>query len=295
MEGSISILLLIRFFYYMETKVCSKCGIEKSINEFYKYKKNKDGYRYICKECDKEYCKKYRNNSDNKEKIKIYNREYSLNPNYKENKRKRDKKYYNNPDNKEKINIRNRDNFKNRTDEQKEKNRIRVREYRNNPIVKEKEKKYRDNPMVKENAKIRASEHQKNNKEKRNTNFKNRLKTDPLFKTKNTIRGSIQKSIKQKGYNKKSRTHEILGCSYDELMIHLELQFEPWMNWDNHGKYEKDKFNIGWDIDHIIPLDSATTEEDLIKLNHHTNLQPLCSKINRDVKRNYIEYTNPLF
>jgi len=30
------------------------------------------------------------------------------------------------------------------------------------------------------------------------------------------------------------------------------------------------------------------TEEDVIKLNHYTNLQPLCSKINRDIKRGNI-------
>ena len=48
--------------------------------------------------------------------------------------------------------------------------------------------------------------------------------------------------------------------------------------------------NNGWDIDHIIPLTSAINEEDLIKLNHYTNLKPLCSKINRDIKRNNLEY-----
>lgn len=56
------------------------------------------------------------------------------------------------------------------------------------------------------------------------------------------------------------------------------------MNWNNHGKYNGE-YNFGWDIDHIIPLDSAKTEEDIIKLNYYTNLQPLCSYINRVVKR----------
>jgi hypothetical protein len=57
------------------------------------------------------------------------------------------------------------------------------------------------------------------------------------------------------------------------------------MTWDNYGLYNGEP-NYGWDIDHKIPSSSAITEEDLIKLNHYTNLQPLCSKINRDVKRN---------
>jgi len=56
------------------------------------------------------------------------------------------------------------------------------------------------------------------------------------------------------------------------------------MNWDNYGKYNGE-YCYGWDIDHLIPINSATDNLSLIKLNHHSNLQPLCSKINRDVKR----------
>lgn len=46
----------------------------------------------------------------------------------------------------------------------------------------------------------------------------------------------------------------------------------------------------GWDIDHIIPSSIAISEEDIVKLNHFSNLQPLCSKINRDVKINKQNY-----
>jgi hypothetical protein len=57
------------------------------------------------------------------------------------------------------------------------------------------------------------------------------------------------------------------------------------MNWDNYGRYKKDCFNYGWDIDHIAPLSSAITEKELLRLFHYTNLQPVCSKFNRDIKR----------
>jgi hypothetical protein len=52
------------------------------------------------------------------------------------------------------------------------------------------------------------------------------------------------------------------------------------MNWDNRGLYNGQR-NYGWDIDHIIPLATAKTIEDVIKLNHYTNLRPRCSYLNR--------------
>ena len=65
------------------------------------------------------------------------------------------------------------------------------------------------------------------------------------------------------------------------------------MSWNNKGLYNGE-FNFGWDIDHIIPLSSGKTEEDIIKLNHYTNLQPLCSRINRDIKKDIVDYQNQL-
>ena len=58
------------------------------------------------------------------------------------------------------------------------------------------------------------------------------------------------------------------------------------MNWDNYGNPKDGIYapNKTWDIDHIIPTSSAITEEDLLKLNHFTNLQPLCSYFNRFIK-----------
>jgi hypothetical protein len=45
---------------------------------------------------------------------------------------------------------------------------------------------------------------------------------------------------------------------------------------------------LNGDIDHIVPVSSGKTKDEIIKLNHYTNLQPLCSKINRDIKRGNI-------
>ena len=114
---------------------------------------------------------------------------------------------------------------------------------------------------------------------------KERLKTDPIYKTKENIRTAIYQSFNNKGIKKNGKTEQILGCTFAQFKEHLEIQFESWMNWDNKGKYKKDTYNYGWDVDHIIPLDTALTEADIVRLNHYTNLRPLCSKVNRDIKR----------
>ena len=123
------------------------------------------------------------------------------------------------------------------------------------------------------------------NKDKRNKAIKERKLIDPAFKLKESIKSLILKSFIRKDKKKTSFTESILGCTYQQFKERLESQFEPWMNWDNRGLYNG-TFNYGWDIDHIIPLDTAETIEDIIRLNHYTNLQPLCSKVNRDIKRN---------
>lgn len=117
---------------------------------------------------------------------------------------------------------------------------------------------------------------------------KNKRNNDPLFKLRYDIRESIRRSFKNKKFRKNSPTQQILGCDNDSFRKHIESQFESWMNWNNRGGRVVTQPNQYWDIDHIIPISSAKTEEDLIKLNHYTNLRPLCSYVNRYIKRNKI-------
>ncbi len=120
-----------------------------------------------------------------------------------------------------------------------------------------------------------------------NKYYKQKRKKDNLFKLTSNIRTRFFLCFKNGNYSKSKKTEEILGCSVAEFKLYLESKFEPWMTWENYGKYNKE-YNFGWDIDHIIPVSSAKTEEKIYKLNHYTNLQPLCSKVNRDIKRNKI-------
>jgi len=153
----------------------------------------------------------------------------------------------------------------------------------NNEKINEYRKEYRQ--KNKEKTKQYTEEY----KMKKNETRKKRFHMDYLFRITVKLRTMIRKSLIDRGYTKKSKTQEILGCSFVEFKNYLESKFENWMDWKNRGLYNGD-FNYGWDIDHIIPISSATTEEELIKLNHYTNLQPLCSKVNRDIKKDKIEY-----
>lgn len=130
-------------------------------------------------------------------------------------------------------------------------------------------------------------EYRLKNADKRREYISFRLKNDRIFNLSTNIRNLIKISFSRKSIKKNSKSNEILGCTFIEFKQHLESKFEPWMNWDNYGNpkdgiLEPDKT---WDIDHIIPLVSATTEEDIIRLNHYTNLQPLCSYNNRFIKK----------
>lgn len=151
----------------------------------------------------------------------------------------------------------------------------------------EKHKLYLENN--KEYLKNKDKEYRITNKNDRLEYYKNKRLYDPLFKLKSNIRCGFYNSFKNKHYSKKTKTSKILGCSFEEFKLYLESKFESWMNWNNYGLYNGE-LNYGWDIDHIIPLSSSQTEGEIIKLNHFSNLQPLCSKINRDIKRNKLNY-----
>lgn len=130
-------------------------------------------------------------------------------------------------------------------------------------------------------------DNQEEKQKKNNERYVKRRQEDPVFKLSCDVRRNIRQMLKKRGFTKKTKTIITLGCSFEEFKDYLESKFESWMNWSNHGKYNGE-LNHGWDIDHIIPISTAITEDDIIRLNHYTNLQPLCSKINRDIKRDNV-------
>jgi hypothetical protein len=105
---------------------------------------------------------------------------------------------------------------------------------------------------------------------------KHQRETNPEFKITKNMRNRLYKAVKAQGADKSARTYELVGCTSEELMAHLEAQFAEGMSWDNYGE---------WHVDHIKPcaLFNLLLADEQEACFHYTNLQPLwgpdnCSK-----------------
>jgi hypothetical protein len=158
----------------------------------------------------------------------------------------------------------------------------------NKDRVSEKNKEYEAANI--EERKTYRKEYYKTNKTKllsrQYERAKERKQEDPVYKLRHYLSSSISKAFKKQQAIKSGSTVSIIGCSLEEFKQHIESQFELWMNWNNYGGRLIQSPNTSWDLDHIIPVSSAQTPEDLIRLNHYTNFKPLCSYQNRFIKRN---------
>ena len=125
-------------------------------------------------------------------------------------------------------------------------------------------------------------------KDRINKRIRDKRRENPLYGLAYTLRSNISNKLRKfLSLSKERKTYDILGCTSEEFAKHIESKFEPWMTWENRGLYNGE-LNYGWDLDHIVPICSAKTDEDVYKLNHYSNFQPLCSRINRDIKwKNY--------
>ena len=139
----------------------------------------------------------------------------------------------------------------------------------NKESFKEKAKKWKEaNPeREKENSKKWKEE----NKEKVKEYKKERRKNNPMVRFIQNLRTLTRIIYKQKDFRKNNKTIELLGCSPEELRNYLRSLYQPGMTEDNYGE---------WHIDHIIPLSSAKSKEELDELAHYTNLQPLWAEDN---------------
>jgi hypothetical protein len=109
------------------------------------------------------------------------------------------------------------------------------------------------------------------NKIEVNKKIVDKRKNSIINRLQHNSRCRISKVIARKQMKKTSRTSMMLGCSYKELIAHLESKFKTGMTWENYGE---------WHIDHIIPISSGKTIEEINSLSKYTNLQPLWAEDN---------------
>lgn len=257
------------------TKHCTKCGLEKPFSDFFKRSKAKDGYATWCKHCYKIYSANWYAN--NIEHARETHARYHLN-NYEKNRARslayahseqgieKRKEYY--KSHKEKI----REYY--RQYREKNINKIRARQRAYYHANKDKTAVWRKRYKDSHREQLLASHKRYRQEHKAEINEKHleRLHTDPLFKLKERIRFNVRDALRRKGHNKTSKTADIVGCDLDFLCGYL---FKTWEN--NYGKpWDGEPYHI----DHIIPLATATTEEEVMKLCHYTNLQLLSPEDN---------------
>jgi len=140
--------------------------------------------------------------------------------------------------NKDKLRQKGKEYFEIHKDEKREYD----KEYRqkNKDKIRERKKEYAARPE---------------NKKKRNRKDKERCQTDSCYKLKRCISIAVGNGLKKNcGSKRGSSILSKLPYSMQELKQHIESLFDPWMNWENHGKYNSNRRT--WQIDHIKPHSS---------------------------------------
>ena len=100
-----------------------------------------------------------------------------------------------------------------------------------------------------------------------------RRKHDPGFRMMESMRKMLSRVMERQNTATPRRTEIIIGYTRNELVAHLESQFQEGMSWNNYGK---------WHIDHIIPIDHfiKSGERNPAVINALENLQPLWAQDN---------------
>lgn len=102
---------------------------------------------------------------------------------------------------------------------------------------------------------------------------KNKLENDCVFKLKLQLRKMLKRSFERKSEKKDNHAEQILGCSINFFIKYLLQTY-------------KDNYGCEWDgietvhIDHIVPLATAKTKEEVMRLCNYKNLQLLKAKDN---------------
>lgn len=155
---------------------------------------------------------------------------------------------------------------------------IRNSKYRieNRDILNEKKRIYRQNnpQVIQKQSREYYDRHKEQKIQYAKQYVKARYKEDEVYRYKLIIRADIYASIKQHKFIKKRNMEEVIGCDIEYLIEHLKNTY-----YKNYGvEYSpNDKVHI----DHIVPLATANTIDEVNALCYYTNLQMLKGKDNQ--------------
>lgn len=103
-----------------------------------------------------------------------------------------------------------------------------------------------------------------------------RYSTDVQFKVASVLRGRLRVALAWVKAQKTGHTLDLLGCTIDDFIKHIEAQWESGMSWQNHGRYRVGG-PMTWHVDHIRPCASfdLTDPAQQRACFHWSNMQPL--------------------
>jgi len=164
----------------------------------------------------------------------------------------------------------------------KEANPDKIREYKRKrkPTEKEKEDKKRWNEKNAEKLKDYQKQYKKKNQKRLSELEQKRKQSDPVYRIICNIRSRVSDFCKSISQNRNLSATKSIGLNREDFKKYMESKFQEGMTWENYGQ---------WHVDHIKPLSLATTEIEVMELNHYTNLQPLWAVENLKKSNKYEE------
>jgi hypothetical protein len=282
----------------VETKICSKCGVKKPIDEFAVQNQGRRGN--MCKVCKAKYRREwYQNNTDrakasgskrydnNKSEILRKQREYGAANKTRNvaagvsvitktccccNEDLPASQFHKNSTRK--------DGLSNKCKGCRKQD-SKTYYIENKDTIREKQTEYNARNADKASERRRVTRTSRGDviREQNRNSHQERMK-DPVKKLRHTIRARFKTAFN--GNFSGGAAIEALGCSVLELKQHLESMFYDnmetgeKMTWDNYGLF-------GWHVDHIIPVSTILGRDDVAQISivcHYTNLRPLWAKEN---------------
>ena len=200
-----------------------------------------------------------------KERLKQQQKEYQSRPEIIEKRKAYGKKYR--EENKERLTTEKAKYYQTNKERLIEKGRV-YREENRERIRQRDRELYTPERAAKRKAYKQRPDIKKRQREYENQYKKERYHSDTNYKLIVTLRNRITSAIHNNC--KSGSAIDDLGCTIEELKVHLESQFKEGMTWDNWT-------HDGWHIDHKKQLSKfdLTDREQFKEAAHYTNLQPL--------------------